>query len=102
MGRKLKIYGWQGMRRECPAAPNGSRQTREICAAPSMAAVARIMGEKSPRALFNLGETGNGMEIAQAMSEPGVVFWKPLNDYYGTFWARWVGDEQDDDEKGAR
>lgn len=81
MTRKLKVYGWQGYRiKECPPAPNGSHSTREICAATSMAAVARAAGEDHPRRLFNLGETGNNEEIAKALAEPGVVFWHPLDE----------------------
>jgi hypothetical protein len=76
MAKKLKVYGWIGMRRECPGHHH---QTHEICAAPSMAAVARVMGVKSPRQLFNLSETGNKEDIAKALSEPYVVFWRPLD-----------------------
>ncbi len=81
MARKLKVYGWIGMRWECPPAPNGSRQTHEVCAAPSMAAVARIAGVKYPRELFNLSETGNEEAVAKALSEPYVIFWHPLDEH---------------------
>lgn len=80
MPRPLKVYGWQGDRRECPPQRNGGHQTREICAARSQAAVARIAGERGPWALFNLTETGNAIEIAQAMSRPGVIFWRSIDD----------------------
>jgi hypothetical protein len=72
---KLRVYRWQSYRRECPGTHS---QTEEICAAPSKAAVGRIVGT-NPRVLFNLGETGNAESIMQAMSEPGVVFWQPIN-----------------------
>ena len=84
--RKLKVYGWQSFRPECRSDNNGNHQTREIVAAPSMAAVARIVGVKYPRQLFNLCETGNPKEHRIAMSEPGVVFWKPISDYH----AEWT------------
>lgn len=76
--RKLKVYGWIGWRQECPPSANGGKQTREICAAPSMAAVARILGVKSPKSL-DMCETGNPGELTQALAEPGVVFWSPLD-----------------------
>ena len=80
MARKLKVYGWQGFRTEAgKVARNHRNQTREIAAAPSMAACARLAGENSPRKLFNLGETGNDEECELALAEPGVVFWRPLD-----------------------
>ena len=75
----LLVFGWQGHRHECPPAPNGSRQTREICAAKSMAAVARAAGVKYPRQLFNLCDTGNAYECELALSSPGTVFWRPID-----------------------
>ncbi len=69
--RPLKVYGWIGHR---------SGQTREIVAAPSKAAVARIAGFNSPRQMFCLCETSNDAELAQARSNPGKVFWHPLNE----------------------
>lgn len=81
----LKVYGFQGWRWECPPEPNGSRATREICAAPSKAAVARATGHKSPRSIFNLTETGNASERHIALSQPGAVFWRPLDRYREPF-----------------
>jgi hypothetical protein len=78
--RKLKVYGWMSTRRE---ATGTHQQTREIVATTSMAECARIAGVKGPHALRNLCETGNGVEITVATSQPGVVFWKsqhPNND----------------------
>lgn len=83
MGKKLKVYGWQGSRRECRPAPNGSTQTREICAATSWLAVEAETGPYHKPHRDHRGETGNASEIAQAMSEPFTVFWRPLNDYRG-------------------
>ena len=68
---KLKIYGWQSQR--------SSDQTREIVAAPSRAAAARLAGYQRPDQMFNLGETGNSQEIEIATSKPGIVFWTSLN-----------------------
>jgi len=76
--RRLKVYGWQGHRYECPPSANGSKQTREICAAPSIAQIMRDTGQTRAD-LFNICETGNDEEIAQAMSEPGTVWWAPLD-----------------------
>jgi hypothetical protein len=80
--RKLKVYGWQSFRREC-TGPH--RQTREIVAATSMAEVARIAGVNGPWSLFSLCETGNEREIGIAMVEPGVIFWRPINDWNGDY-----------------
>ena len=76
---KLKVWSWQGWRQECPPARNGGKQTSEVVAAKSMAAAARAAGVKRPAQLFNLGRTGNDEQIAAAMAEPGVVFWRPLD-----------------------
>lgn len=76
----MKVYGWQYIRRECQ-----THTTREIVAAKSMAEVARIVGVKRPSQLFNLCDTGSEKEIQIAMSKPGVVFWKPIDDYNGEY-----------------
>ena len=83
MPKKLKVYGWIGWRREAGTRPN-NQQTREIVAATSMAEVGRIIGTPH-RQLFNLGETGNPRELEVALAEPGVVFWRPLDDHTGVF-----------------
>lgn len=67
---KLKVFGWQSFR--------AGRQTREIVAAPSKAAVARLAGANRPDQLFNLCETGNEQETETALTEPGVVFWREI------------------------
>jgi hypothetical protein len=77
--KNLKVWGWQGYRSECLSSPNGARQTREICCAPTKAAVARIAGVKRPALLWNLGETVNAMELFRARSSPGKVLWRPLD-----------------------
>ncbi len=82
--RKLKVYQWLGH----PFIPKGHPIRKDerfqayrgqlscIMAAPSMAAVGRAEG-CSPRQLFNLGETWNEHDIAQAMAKPGVVLVSP-------------------------
>ena len=80
--KKLKVYGWCGHRLECPEY---HKQTREIVAAPSMAAAARAAGKNNARQLWNCCETGNAQEIKVAMKEPGVVFWCGINDYQKKF-----------------
>lgn len=75
--RKLKVYGWQSYRNE---STDYHLQTREIVAATSMKAAAEAAGYKYAYQLNNLCETGNEGEIQQAMSKPGKVFWKSLND----------------------
>lgn len=73
--RPQRVYWWLGARRE--AGPRS--QTREMVAAPSMAAAARAAGYKHPRQMFNLCETANEDDIRVAMSTPGVVFWKAID-----------------------
>ena len=75
MPRELKVYGWRSFRMECPPAPNGSRQTREIIAAHSVAEVCRLTGVRRSE----VSETGNEEEVRVAMKDPGVVFWRPLD-----------------------
>jgi hypothetical protein len=82
MKRRLKVYGWSGYRLEA-AGPH--RQTREIVAAPTMVAAARAAGCVRARQLWNLCETGNKREIETAMAEPGVVFWRALDDWNGPY-----------------
>lgn len=77
----LRVYGWQGYRAGLGRGVHN--QTREICAAASKAEVARIVGVKSPRKLFNLEETGNAEECAAARAQPGRVLWRGLDDWKG-------------------
>jgi hypothetical protein len=72
----LKVYGWQGFQHDCPTH---HRQTREIIATSSIKKAAEALGYR-PSDLFNVCETGNAQEIAQAMSQPGVGFWRPIDD----------------------
>jgi hypothetical protein len=73
--KALKVYGWQDHRCECKPRT----QTREICAAHSMAEVARIAGYRRASQMFNLCETGNDFEIKTAMAKPGAVFWRSIS-----------------------
>ena len=74
---KLKVYGWRSFRAD---APGFHHQTREVCAAKSQAEVARIAGVTAPYALDCLCETGNEHEVRVAMAEPGVIFWRGINE----------------------
>ena len=79
MAEQLKVYGWTGYRNECPAAPNGNRQTREIVATTSWRRAA-ILGGQTVGGLRRYGSiTGNPFEIALATSKPETVFWRPLD-----------------------
>jgi hypothetical protein len=69
---QLTVYTWRGHR--CHVG-----QTHEVCAAKSKAAVARAAGVKYVKQL-DLTETGNEEDIKQALSDPGVIFWCPLDD----------------------
>lgn len=84
MSRRLRVYGWQGYRHECPGH---NRVTREIVAAHSKAEVARIAGASGPWVLFNLSETGNAREIEVASASPGIIFWKPI-DHHNDEWRK--------------
>ena len=89
MRRKLKVYGWTGRRHEANAPHH---QTREIMAATSIAEIVRLLGCRRSD-LFNVCETGNAIEIATAMTEPGINFWKELDDVRGLF-RRSTGEAQ--------
>lgn len=83
----LKAFAWTGHRGESP----GHHQTTEIVAATSQRAAAAIVGE-TPARLFNLRQVPNlppyqSVLYAKAMSEPGIVFWRPL-DSRGADWTR--------------
>jgi hypothetical protein len=80
--KTLKVYGWQAFQPACPPAGNGSKQTRQICAASSQREVARIVGVRSVSSLFNLTETGNAGECKAAMLQPRTVLWQPIDIRY--------------------
>ena len=84
--KKLRVYSWQSFRREANIEGNHHGQTREIVAATSKAEAARIARSTVGR-LFNLGETGNSSELEAALTDPGVVYWKPLNIHRHEFTA---------------
>lgn len=83
---KLKVFGYLLTVAECPPAPNGSRQTRAIVAAPSQKAAAEAFGVSLHEFRNYGGETGNAGEIEVATSDPGVVYWSDLD----TFPRRWT------------
>lgn len=69
---ELPVWRWQGCR--------GTEQTVEIICAKNKTAVARAAGVHHPRKLFNLATTGNDESCRVARAEPGVIFWKPIDD----------------------
>lgn len=75
MASKLKVYGWTGYK----ISP-GSRQSRNIIAATSVAEVLRLAGIKRSEWAWSGGVTANPEDVRQAMSRPGVMFWRPLDD----------------------
>lgn len=99
--KALRVYGWQSFRREAKSA---HRQTREIVAAPSKAEARRLTGAARPGQLHNFTETRNASEIKVALTLPGTVFWREIDDYHGAYVAAsprvpapapaWVGDAQ--------
>lgn len=72
----MKVYGWTGMRPECKTH---HKQTREVVAAPSRAAAARIAGITSRTEIAEIVETRNDAECNLALSSPGEIFWHPLD-----------------------
>lgn len=64
MAKTLKVYGWTGWIE--------GRFTREVIAVTSKTAAIKEPGALSPNLIT---ETRNDEEIAQAMSEPGAIFW---------------------------
>ena len=84
--RELRVYGARSERRECPPAPNGNRQTREVIAAHSRTEAKRLAGWDI--AVSEVCETGNAEELALAMAAPGVLFWTPLGERTPRTWTR--------------
>ena len=78
--KALEVWGYTGWRVECPPTANGGRQTREVVAAPSRVAAARLLGITSTRLKEYGSVTGNTWEVRMALASPGRVFWKPLDD----------------------
>jgi hypothetical protein len=81
MSARMKVYGWRGFKTGMPMG-----QARFIVAAGSVSEVLRITG--MTRYQFNQdgSETGNAGETAQAMTAPGVVFYRGLNDWRDEPW----------------
>jgi len=71
--KPLKVWRWSGWE-------DNATQTHEIMAASSKAEVARAANVTSPSRLWNLTVTANQDDVAQAMSEPGAVFWHPSSE----------------------
>lgn len=87
----MKVYSWITF---VSGAPGNGGEVRAICAARSMAEVARRAGEKSPRVLLNLRTTNNERAVALASAHPGEVLVRPVTDWDASFrvWskgARW-------------
>lgn len=87
--KKLKVYGWIGYRSECNTR---SHQTREIAASTSKLKIAKALGFNCASQVFNLTETENVGEIKLCLNNPGVIFWKGLDDYSGDV-SRYVADK---------
>lgn len=79
--RPLRVYGWTGTDYRLRTTHN---QSRCIVAAHSKAEAARLAGYDRPSQMFNLCETGNDREIAEAVQESGVVIVRPIGDHQWT------------------
>lgn len=66
----LTVFGWVGSRH--------GRQTREIVAAPTRTAAIRLSGLTVGEARHSMSETRVAQEVAIALSDAGVVFWRDL------------------------
>lgn len=80
--RALKVYGAHAV-----YLSGAVGQRRAIVAAQSKAAAARALGVSQYYAKSYVTETGNAEEIAQALTEPGVVFHHHIDDRSGG-WER--------------
>ena len=85
MPRPLKVYGATVWLDECPKAPNGNKQARCVVAARTKKEVMELFGITRNDFEHSACETGNATEIALAMASPGVVFWKPVDDWNGNY-----------------
>jgi hypothetical protein len=86
MKRPLKTYGWTAIMSDGLRVKLSERehivQCRAVVAATSMAAAARLVG-RTPRQLFNMGETWNATEKAVCEAQPGTIFCAPLSQSSG-------------------
>ncbi|QAY16142.1 hypothetical protein SEA_SONALI_30 [Arthrobacter phage Sonali] len=73
---KLKVYAWTGTKF---TPGSGQRQSRNIIAATSIAELVRLAGIPRSEYKWSGSTTGNPEEVAQAMSKPGTMFWRPLD-----------------------
>jgi len=78
--RTLKVWRIGGFRNECPRTANGNNQTHEIVAAKSASEAARLFGTPYSNMKKYGGETGNEDDVRIAMSSPGTVFWRPVDE----------------------
>jgi hypothetical protein len=85
MPRPLKLFVWSNPnRRECPPAPNRSRCTSDFVAAASKASAKRCFEQFSAWIRVPLSEIRESSAKAVhdvVISEPGVVFWRPVDEY---------------------
>ncbi len=78
---KIHVYTWEGNL--------GRKGSREVVAAHSIAEALRCADVARKSALFNFAETQYSEYVAIAMTDPGAVFWRPI-DARTDGWTRWV------------
>ncbi len=67
---KSPVFGWNDT-----IDINGPQWTRHVCAAPSRAAIQRLVGHNlNPRDAQCFGETWNYFEVEHCRAHPGIVF----------------------------
>jgi hypothetical protein len=79
MAKQLKVYGWITHRHDLTPGENGGKQAREIAAVHSVAEVLRLTGMSRGDFNHSGSETGNPIEVALAVSNPGVVLFKHID-----------------------
>jgi len=78
---KLKVWGFSDFR----IYKGEQVQTREVVAVRSVAELVRLTGMGRSTINNYAAETGNETEVAVAMSKPGTIFWRPLNEHRAEF-----------------
>ncbi len=81
----MKVFGWHDF--TVNPATNRRVQSRCIAATPTKKAAAILAGYPSGRApeALDLGDTENDVELAVALAEPGVIFWRGITEWHANY-----------------
>lgn len=88
--------GWTTRPIGAPPHPHGRRgtQVQFVVAATSQKKAAALLGCTLGFLRDYGSETGNEDDLAQALSEPGVVFWREMDDQSRGIWRKAFADER--------